>query len=158
MEPSRTCCVFGHRMIAANEKLKSWAYEVVESLIVRENVDHFLFGSKSQFCDFCLEVVTKLKEKYPQVKQIYVRAEYPYPDERYQNYLLKRFDDTYIPKGVLDAGRAVYVKRNFEMIDNSKFCIVYYDEKNAPVTRKSGTKIALDYAVKKGKTIAQFPL
>lgn len=33
------------------------------------------------------------------------------------------------------------------------FCIVYYDEKNAPTTRKSGTKIAIDYAVKQGKQI-----
>lgn len=35
------------------------------------------------------------------------------------------------------------------MIDNSHFCIVYYDEQNTPANRKSGTKIALDYAIKK---------
>lgn len=40
-----------------------------------------------------------------------------------------------------------------EMIDNSELCIVYYDEENAPTTRKSGTKTALDYAIKKGKEI-----
>jgi hypothetical protein len=39
------------------------------------------------------------------------------------------------------------------MVDNSNFCIIYYDEPNAPTTRKSGTKIALDYAVKQGKYI-----
>ena len=37
------------------------------------------------------------------------------------------------------------------MIDNSRYCIFYYDEGSAPTARKSGTKIALDYAVKKGK-------
>ena len=37
-------------------------------------------------------------------------------------------------------------------------CIVYYDELNAPTTRKSGTKIALDYAVKKDKQIIVLPI
>ncbi len=39
------------------------------------------------------------------------------------------------------------------MIDNSCYCIVYYDEAVTPATRKSGTKIALDYATKKCKKI-----
>ena len=39
------------------------------------------------------------------------------------------------------------------MIDNSHYCIVYYDESNTPTARKSGTKIALDYATKKCKNI-----
>ena len=49
--------------------------------------------------------------------------------------------------------RAVYVERNCEMIQNSRYCIVYYDENNAPKTRKSGTKIALDFATKLNKKI-----
>ncbi len=49
--------------------------------------------------------------------------------------------------------RAVYVERNYEMIKSSRFCIVYYDETALPTTRKSGTKIALDYAVKQKKEI-----
>ncbi len=53
----------------------------------------------------------------------------------------------------MNSGRAAYVMRNYEMINKSYFCIVYYDEPNAPITRKSGTKIALDYAIKKGKQI-----
>ena len=58
---------------------------------------------------------------------------------------------------MLGAGRAAYVERNREMINKSKYCIVYYDEQNAPATRKSGTKIALDYAIKKRKEIMLFP-
>ena len=58
-----------------------------------------------------------------------------------------------------------YVERNREMINKSKFCIVYYDENYAPPRRrksrydlfdyqpKSGTKLAYDYAVKKEKEI-----
>ena len=52
----------------------------------------------------------------------------------------------------MNSGKAAYVERNYEMIDNSHYCIVYYDEPNVSYTRKSGTKIALDYAIKKHKT------
>jgi len=116
-------------------------------------VDTFLFGSKSEFDRLCLELVTKLKEKYPHVKRIYVRAEFPFINDDYLNYLLKSYDDTYYPEKLHGAGRAAYVERNYEMINNSKYCIVYYDEQNAPTTRKSGTKIAIDYAIKKGSDV-----
>ena len=118
-----------------------------------ENVDTFLFGSKSEFDRLCLELVTKLKEKYPHVKRIYVRAEFPFINDDYRTYLLKSYDDTYYPEKFHGAGRAAYVERNYEMINNSKYCIVYYVEQTTPTTRKSGTKIALDYAIKKGREV-----
>ena len=58
---------------------------------------------------------------------------------------------------LLCAGKASYVKRNCEMIDNSRFCIVYYKEDYTPKSRKSGTKIAFTYAEKKKKNIIRFP-
>ena len=152
-----TCCFFGHRTINETDELRTKITETVERLITDENVDTFLFGSKSEFDRLCLELVTKLKEKYPHVKRIYVRAEFPYINDDYMSYLLKSYDDTYYPEKLHGAGRAAYVERNYEMIDNSHYCIVYYDEPNAPTTRKSGTKIALDYAVKKGKQIIVLP-
>ena len=151
------CCFFGHRAINETDELRTKITEAVERLITDENVDTFLFGSKSQFDSFCLEIVTEIKEKHPHVKRIYVRAEFPYINDDYLNYLLKFYDDTYYPEKLLSAGRAVYVERNYEMINNSKYCIVYYDEQNAPTTRKSGTKIALDYAIKKGREVIIFP-
>ena len=63
------------------------------------------------------------------------------------------------------AGKASYVERNQEMINHSKFCVVYYDENYLPPRRKngkrdlfdyqpkSGTKVALDYAIKRNKNI-----
>ena len=154
---SSTCCFFGHRTINETEELKSKLNEIIEKLIVDENVDTFLFGSKSRFNSLCLERVTELKEKHPHIKRIYVRAEYPYISEHYKNYLLESYEDTYYPKKIISAGRAAYVERNYEMIDNSRFCIVYYDKQNAPTTRKSGTKIALDYAIRKQKHIIVLP-
>ena len=150
---NNTCCFFGHRTINETEELRTKITEAVERLITDENVDTFLFGSKSEFDRLCLELVTKLKEKYPHVKRIYVRAEFPFINDNYLNYLLKSYDDTYYPEKLHGAGRAAYVERNYEMINNSKYCIVYYDEQNAPTTRKSGTKIAIDYAIKKGSEV-----
>ena len=149
----KTCCFFGHRNIKETEELKLKLVEIIEKLIVDEKVDTFLFGSKSRFNSLCQETVTEMKEKYPHIKRVYVRAEYPYISEHYKNYLLESYEDTYYPDHIIGSGRAAYVERNYEMIDNSHYCIVYYDEQSAPTTRKSGTKIALDYAIKKGKQI-----
>lgn len=148
-----TCCFFGHRTINETEELKSKLIEVIEKLIVDENVDTFLFGSKSRFNSLCLELVTELKEKYSHIKRIYVRAEYPDINEQYTNYLLESYEETYYPEHIRSSGKAAYVERNYEMINKSHFCIVYYDEPNAPTTRKSGTKIALDHAVKHKKNV-----
>lgn len=154
---TNTCCFFGHRTINETEELRTKITEAVERLITYENVDTFLFGSKSRFDSLCLELVTKLKEKYPHIKRVYVRAEYPHISEYYRNYLLECYEDTYYPEKILNSGRAAYVERNYEMVDNSRFCVVYYDEQNVPATRKSGTGTALDYAIKKQKHIIVLP-
>ena len=151
------CCFIGHREINVTDELKEKLYVLIEHLIIEESIDTFLFGSKSQFDDLCYDIVTNMKKKYPHIKRIFVRAEYPYIDESYKAYLLESYEDTYFPKSVLGAGKASYVKRNCEMIENSCFCIVYYKEDYTPKGRKSGTKIALDYAEKKKKTIIRFP-
>lgn len=151
-----TCCFIGHRTINETEELKTKLNEIIEKLIAEENVDTFLFGSKSRFNGLCLELVTELKEKYPHIKRIYVRAEYPDINEQYTNYLLESYEDTYYPEHIIGSGKAAYVERNYEMIDNSYYCIVCYDESNAPTTRKSGTKIALDYAIKNKSALSCF--
>ena len=155
---NKTCCFFGHRKIVDTLELRTKITDTIESLIVDQNIDTFLFGSKSEFDRLCLELVTKLKEKYPHVKRIYVRAEFPFINDDYLTYLLKSYDDTYYPEKLHGAGRAAYVERNYEMINKSKYCIVCYDKSRAPTTRKSGTKIALDYAIKKGRKIILFPM
>ncbi|MGI6270030.1 MAG: hypothetical protein ACOYKJ_05810 [Candidatus Howiella sp.] len=159
----KTCCFFGHRTINETEELKSKLIEIIEKLIEDKKVDAFLFGSRSRFNSLCHELVTELKEKYPHIKRIYVRAEYPFIDESYREYILKDYEDTYYPQRMIGAGKASYVERNYEMIDKSEFVVVYCDENYAPPRRrncrrditeyqsKSGTKIALDYAINKCK-------
>ena len=160
-EKEHTCCFLGHRKIEVTDELINRLKEVVENLIIENEVDIFLFGSKSQFDKLCLQVVTELKKKYPHIRRIYVRAEFPYIDEDYTAYLLKRYDHTYYPERMINAGKAAYVERNYEMIDNSSYCVIYYDENYMPPRRKnsrrdlteyqprSGTKRAYDYARKK---------
>lgn len=152
------CCFFGHRTINETEELKMQLYNVIERLIIEEKVETFLFGSKSRFDSLCLETVTRIKEKYPHIKRVYVRAEYPNISEEYKSYLLQSYDDTYYPEKLIRAGKAVYVERNYEMIDKSQICVVYYDRTYAPAIRKSGTKIALDYAVMQNKKIIRIPV
>lgn len=150
------CCFFGHRTINETEELKMKLSDNIEKLITDKKADIFLFGSKSRFNSLCLELVTKLKEKYPHIKRVYVRAEYPIISDNFKAYLFESYDDTYYPEKIMGAGKATYIKRNFEMIDKSNFCIVYYDETHSPANRKSGTKLALDYAIKQGKTVCVF--
>ena len=139
--------------------------EVVKDLIIEKKVDTFLFGSKSQFDKLCLGVVTEFKKKYPHIRRIYVRAEFSYIGEDYTAYLLKRYDHTYYLERMINVGKAAYVERNHDMIDNSGYCVICYDENYMPPRRKnsrrdlfdyqpsSGTKRAYDYAVKKGLKI-----
>ena len=148
-----TCCFIGHREIEETEELREKLWGIIETLITQKGVDTFLFGSKSGFNSLCHSMVSEIKEKYPHIKRIYVRAEYPYISDRYREYLLEDYEDTYFPSRVLGAGRASYVERNYEMIDSSSYTVFYYKEKSAPTKRKSGTKIALDYATVRKKVI-----
>jgi len=148
-----TCCFFGHRTINETDELRTKITETVEKLIIDENVDTFLFGSKSAFDSLCLELVTELKEKYPQINRVYVRAEFPFISDEYKEYLMKLYDDTYYPENILGARRGVYTERNRKMIDKSQFCIVYYDEQYGKALKKSGTEQALRYAVSKGRAV-----
>ncbi len=144
-----TCCFFGHRKINITDELVNNLKEIIENLITEKQIDTFLFGSKSQFDKLSLKTITELKNKYPHIKRIYVRAEFPYIDESYKLYLLESYEDTYYPNKIENSGKAVYVERNYEMIDSSSYCVIYYDKSYSPTNSKSGTKIAYDYAVKR---------
>lgn len=158
----KTCCFFGHRKIKNTEEIKTAVYKNAERLVTEENTSTFLFGSKSQFDDLCYEIISDLKKKYPHIKRVYVRAEFPHIDEDYTNYLLQFYEESYYPEKMINAGRASYVERNYEMINKSDFCIIYFDENYKPPMRKnskrdltayqpkSGTKIAYDYAQRQG--------
>ena len=144
------------RKIDISDLLKIKLYEVIKELITEHNIDIFLFGNKSQFNDICYDIVSELKKDYAHIKRVYVRAQFPHISEDYKSYLLERYEETYFPCNALNAGKVSYIKRNIDMIDNSTYCITYFDESYTPDTRKSsksGTRTAYNYALKKQKKI-----
>ena len=67
-------------------------------------------------------------------------------------------NETFFPEGVSGAGYRSYIKRNQAMIDICDILITYYDKGYKPtnrlrISRKSGTGIAFEYAIKKNKRI-----
>lgn len=160
-EKRYSCCFFGHRKIDETPELLEKLKQTIEDLITEKDVDCFYFGSKSEFDSLCVKVVTELKEKYPHIKRIYVRSAHPDISDSYKEYLLDSYEDTYFPSKMKGAGKASYAERNQEMVNQSRFCVVYFDENYLPPRRKtgkgdlteyqprSGTKVTYDYAVRK---------
>ena len=157
-------CFIGHKSIEITEELKISLKDTVEMLI-NNGVTTFLFGSMSDFDDLSWEAVTEFKQRHSFIKRVYVRSAYQYIEKFYEEYLLELYEDTYFPSQIEKAGKYSYVERNYEMIDNSTYCVFYYNENYVPlkqpfknsivanIKRKSGTKIAYEYAVKKKKEI-----
>ena len=158
-------CFIGHRVIQKSEVLISSLKQIILDLI-HKGVTTFIFGSMSEFDDLSWEIVTVLKETYPFIKRVYVRSTYQYLDKSYEKYLLESYEETYFPPKLKKAGEFSYVERNYEMIDNSTYCVFYYNENyvvplrqqlkhNVLLTskRNSGTKIAYNYALKRSKII-----
>lgn len=161
--------VIGHRNLNTDDifrmKLKLFFSELIE----RRGIDTFLFGSRSAFNTLCLNAVTEIKQLRPHIRRIYVRAEFPNIDRSYESYLLEFYDETYFPDQIANAGKAVYLKRNFHMIDRADLCVFYYDPNYLPCSAasghvrsrapKSGTEAAYNYALKLRKTVLNlFPL
>ncbi|MCM1306905.1 MAG: DUF1273 domain-containing protein [Bacteroides sp.] len=148
-----TCCFIGHRKIPDN---KQFYFAVKKSIkkLIDDGVTIFLFGSRSKFNDLCLKIVTEFKKNYPQLIRVFVRAEYEYIDQNYENFLLEQYERTYYSKQAHSAGRLAYIKRNQDMIDQSDVCIFYYDDSYKLSTNKtSGTKIAFEYSKTKNKNL-----
>ncbi len=137
----------------------------MEGLIAEEGFDTFYFGCTSHFYPLCHEIVTGLKEKYPHIKRVYVRAEYPYLDGSELAKILEDYEDTYFVKPPASSDKADYIERNIYMIAHSEVCIAYYNPYGKQRAQKipegsytylrpnSGTSVAYRYAEKKGKRI-----
>ncbi len=70
-----TCCFIGHRDATPNPELITAVRASARALITIFDTDTFLFGSASGFDRICLSVVTDLKEEYPHIRRVYVRAD-----------------------------------------------------------------------------------
>lgn len=171
----KVCLFFGHRKIEKTEELRERVRVEIVNLIENHGVKIFLFGSKSDFDELCHSVVTELKEKYPDLqRRAYTcRGEACILEkdrlcwEDISSWVEKRevhflgVEEEIEHKNKWSTGRASYVKRNQAMIDDSDYCISYYNPDYKPPRRKyskrsvgdyrpkSGTEIAFDYAKRK---------
>ncbi len=165
-----SCCFIGHRKIIVTEKLINRLTEFIEKLIVKKNVKYFLFGSKSEFNNLCHKIVTNLKTKYPNIIRVAcpIKSEASFFEnekQQFENYL-KKFANKKITIYACDkvlnfkesstAGKLSYIKRNQSLIDNSDYCIFYYDKSYKLYNSNSGTKLAYNYAKKQEKQIFNF--
>ncbi len=160
------CCFIGHRKIDATEELKKNVRAVCLDLI-NKGVEVFYFGGGSQFDELCYDIVTELKQQYPEIQRVFVRADHHDLSIEDKNYLSQFWEDTFYPPDLEKSGRGVYVRRNQMMITASDYCVFYYDPNYTPsvlpdkktaftLSKKatpSGTKKAYEYAVSKKKTI-----
>ncbi|MBQ9118291.1 MAG: DUF1273 family protein [Clostridia bacterium] len=168
MEKHKTCSFFGHRKIDTNNNLKQSVKDCIEDLIINRNVQTFLFGSRSDFNDLCHLVVSELKEKYSNIKRMCytcksegctLEIDRQEREKIYSRFLNKEvhllgFEEEFEHETKYVAGRASYIERNQAMINDSDFCVFYYDENYVPLTKtNSGTKIAYEYAVREKKNV-----
>lgn len=144
----------GHRKTPKAPELKFRIFKTVKELIVNDGADAFYFGSKSAFDDICLDVVTELKEVFPEIKRVYARSMYEEISDQYNKYLMQLYDETFMPEGVAGAGYRAYIKRNNAMIDLCDVLVTYCDPSSAEKKwPRSGTYLAVTYAKQKKKRI-----
>jgi len=173
----KRCCFIGHRTIELTDDLFDMVRETVRRLILEEGVRYFLFGSRSEFDDLCHRIVTEFQQEFPNIVRVAYtrRSEYAVKAEEKEkmertwasvlktDVKLKDYDAEVQSDRVFSAGKASFVERNQEMIDDSDFCVFYYNETYLPPRRKrsnrdlssyqpkSGTQLAYEYAIQKSK-------
>ncbi len=126
-EKDRTCCFFGHGQVDVEGDLYDNVKSMIETLIVEDKVDTFLFGRKSEFDILCLCAVTKLKEKYPHIKRIYTRTDFPFMNGDLVDYD-QDYDDVYYPGRIFPDGKTVYRGQSKERLDMSGTCLLYDED------------------------------
>lgn len=165
---TKSCCFIGHRKVEITDELIDSIYSTAEKLILNHNVTLFNFGSKSTFNDICHSVVTELKSKYANlIRTAYcTKSEYACLESERESQektiskildkdiRLLGFERRVTPEILLKSGKASYIKRNEIMINDSDYCVFYYDinaSRNSIV--QSGTELAYKYAMKQNKTV-----
>ncbi len=171
------CSIIGHRKIEESNKVTLLTKRKIFMFITNYNVNTFLFGSRSDFNSICYEIITNIKKTYPNIKRICYscKNEYVICSEKEKTQLesmlrkvihketsLMIFEEEFEFKSKYTAGKTSYIARNKAMIDDSDYCLFYFDENYKPPTYRyanatkqtnSGTKIAYNYARQKNKKI-----
>ena len=172
-----SCTFIGHRDINTTKSFEKFLKDFIENLIISKGVKFFNFGMKGGFNSLCYDIVTNLQKKYTHIETIAYAclSEAPALKSNVKsNRILQKFLDNHgfgklaiydiviYPARIQSAGKSSYVQRNYAMIDNSDYCVFFYQDEYVPKikirngilhSKTSGTKIALKYATKKNKKI-----
>ncbi len=164
----KVCSFFGHRKIIDTNELRNRIKNAIVNLIEDFGVSVFLFGSRSEFDTLCHALVTELKNDYPHIqRRAYTcrsescileneRAKW----EEIYSYFEKRpvtllgVEAEVEHKTKYTAGKAQYVERNQAMINDSDYCMFYYDPFYQPPRRKYSKRAIGDYQPKSGTQLA----
>lgn len=161
-------CFIGHRTVNDAEQVKTELFGALSSLI-SDGADTFLFGSRSEFDFLCWEIVTALKEKYPQIKRVsynapheaaFISKEERESCERLISQAVKHevhyadYEEAVDSQKAITANKNAYIMRNQEMIDASDVCIFYYNKDYKPPIRKAPNIYLSNYQPKSGTAIA----
>lgn len=152
---SKKCCFIGHRNVKATTELIKRIDMYIRMLIEQKGVRVFLFGSRSQFDDLCHERVTRMQEEYPDIKRIAFtcRGEYAcMKDEKEERERIARtvtkrdikykdYDGVQQSERIYSAGKASYVERNQDMINESDYCVFYYNPYYLPRSVNNGKEV-----------------
>ena len=173
------CCFIGHRKIIETQELKQRLQKTIENLIKENNVKTFIFGSRSEFDFLCHKIVSNLMNIHPIIERVVytckselavlkedkAELEQIFSNAFKQNITLCEYEKEIEHKTKFTSGKASYIERNKAMIDDSDFCIFYYDKNYKPQKRRlkisdvfeyqpnSGTALAYKYATSKKKNI-----
>ena len=143
----KSCSFFGHSEITITNELIDKITIIIEKLIVNENFGIFYFGGFGMFDDLCYTIVSKLKEKYTDIKRIFCLYDPRHTQKsKRPEWLKKEIYEEYI---YFDLQYDYYYTRiyyrNCEIINRSDYVICYVANKN-----NSGANKALKY-IKKNK-------
>ena len=140
----KICCFFGHRKIEDRERIRRQVAELVEKRI-KEGFTLFLFG---EFDELCHEVVSHLKQSYPQIRRVYCVTEERHlrQSKRPKHLTEKDYEEfSYLQPSFEYWYKRIYY-RNCAMIEKSNFVLFYAEER-----KDSGAYKALLFAKKSKK-------
>ncbi len=73
--------------------------------LIENGTTNFIFGDHSAFDSLCYELVSELKEKYPEIGRINFRKDYEDTDDYTMQFLIKGYEESICPKGVGGAAK-----------------------------------------------------
>ncbi len=73
MKRKKVCSIWGHK--EANPEKKEDIEKLLTYLVLNKDVEIFLFFDFNKFSFLCYDVINKVKQKYPNVKRVFISSD-----------------------------------------------------------------------------------